>query len=318
MINDTRWQAQYIMSRGRYRQLRFIAPGASSDVYRAVDSWTEGIVAIKVLRNPTPDRIRRFRREGDMLTIHLDNPYVVDILDSDPDCPAPYHVLEYAELGSLHECVANRRDWLTIAIWLYQITYGLTIVHEKGEIVRDIKPANLLRCRDANGSEVIKIADFGLGQRPEARSGPMTTSPFGTEGYIDPVAQIAQNFTPASDIFSLGVTMRELLTGSRELQNSIPGPPEFQTLVRSMTTFDPHMKDFGVGGRPTARQICEQIHFILQTFEVPAAPGISSKGLWWTLGIAAAFAIAAKSNTWDDYAGRYRDSRGRFRSGWLS
>jgi serine/threonine protein kinase len=315
MINDTRWQAQYIMSRGRYRQMEFVAPGASSDVYRAVDSWAEGIVAIKVLRNPTPDKICRLRREGEMYSEHLDNPYVVNILDSDLDCVAPYLVLEFAELGSLHECVARRRDWRTIAKWLYQITYGLTIVHEKGGIIRDIKPANLLRFRDANGGEVVKITDFGLGQRSDTRSG--TTSPFGTEGYIDPVAQIAKKFTPASDIFSLGITMIELLTGSRDLRNSIPGPPEFQALIRSMTAFDPFAKNFNVDRRPTARQICERMQFILEVPEVPEAPESGGNGLWWGLGIAAAVVIAANSNSWDSNAERFRDSRGQFKSGWL-
>jgi serine/threonine protein kinase len=99
----------------------------------------------------------------------------------------------------------------------------------------------------------VKIADFGLGQRSDSRSG--TTSPFGTDGYIDPVAQIAKTFTPASDIFSLGITMIEVLTGSRDLRNSIPGPPEFQALIRSMTAFDPFAKTFNVDCRPTARQL---------------------------------------------------------------
>ncbi len=305
------------MNNERYWQMEFIAPGGSSDVYRAVDSWTGRIVAIKVLRNPTPDKIRRLQRESAMLTIHLHNPFVVDILDSDLDSAAPYLVLEYSELGSLQECVANPRDWWTIARWLYDIAYGLTIVHERGGFIRDIKPSNLLRFRDANGSGRIKTADFGLGQRPGSHSGPMTTSPFGTEGYIDPVAQITQKFTPASDIYSLGITTRELLTGSRDLRNLIPGPPDFQTLIASMTAFNPFMKDFNVNSRPTARQVLHEIQSILQTAEAPAAPEFGGKGLWWGLGIAA-LAIVTNSITWDSYAERYRDSRGRFRSGWLS
>jgi serine/threonine protein kinase len=316
MINDTHWQAQYIMSRGKYRQMEFVAPGASSDVYRAVDSWTEGIVAIKVLRNPTPDKICRFRREGEMYSEYLDNPYVVNILDSDLDGVAPYLVLEYAELGSLQECVANRRDWRTIAKWLYQITYGLTMVHERGGIIRDIKPANLLRFRNERRSGVVKITDLGLGQRSDRPSG--TTSPLGTIGYIDPAAQMTGKFTPASDIYSLGVTMAELLTGSRELRNPIPGPPEFQSLIRSMNAFEPSVKDFNVDRRPTARQICERTEYILRTYETPAARKTGGNGLWWGLGLTAVAVIAANSNAWDSDAGRYRDSSGRFRSGWLS
>ena len=187
-----------------------------------------------------------------MLTTHLNNPFVVDILGSDLTCTAPYIVLEYSELGSLQKYVANRRDWWRIAGWLHDISCGLTIIHERGDFIRDIKPSNLLRFTDANGSELIKIADFGLGQRPDNPSGPMTASPFGTVGYIDPIAQISQTFTPASDIYSLGVTARELLTGNKDLRNPIPGPPEFRALISSMTHFD-------LNRRPTARQIPQQI-----------------------------------------------------------
>jgi len=111
--------------------------------------------------------------------------------------------------------------------------------------------------------------------------------------------------------------MIELLTGSRDLRNSIPGPPEFQALIRSMTAFDPFAKNFNVDRRPTARQICERMQFILEVPEVPEAPESGGNGLWWGLGIAAAVVIAANSNSWDSNAERFRDSRGQFKSGWL-
>lgn len=315
MSNATHWQKQFIMSRGRYRQMSFLDSGASSDVYRAIDGWTRKFVAIKILGNSTFDKRCRFRRESAMLTDHLDNPFVVNILDFDVDCEAPYIVLEYSELGSLQPCVSNRRDWRTIAEWLYQVTFGLTIIHEGGGIVRDIKPSNLLRFRTANGSEDVKIADFGIGQ--DLQTGSATTSPFGTEGYIDPVAQITRNFGPTSDIFSLGVTIVELLTGGKNARTSMPGPPEFQSLIAAMTAFDPLMEDFNVKSRPTSRQVCEQIQLILKAYDFPIAAETGRNVLWWGLGLAA-FAIVATSNTWDSYSGRYRDSTGRFRSGLLS
>jgi len=298
------------MENERYWQVQFIASGGFAAVYRAIDGWTGRVVALKVLKNPTPENVRRFHRESAMLTTHFNNPFVVDILGSDLACATPYIVLEYSELGSLQKYVANRRDWWRIAGWLHDISCGLTSIHERGDFIRDIKPSNLLRFIDANGSELIKIADFGLGQRPDNPSGPMTASPFGTEGYIDPIAQISQNFTFASDIYSLGVTARELLTGSKDLRNPIPGPPEFQALISSMTGFE-------LNQRPTARQISQQIQSILQTAQVQTAPDSGGKGLWWLLAGAAAIAVAAKANRWDSDSRRYRDSEGRFRSGWL-
>jgi len=274
------------MNIGRYWQAQFIASGGFATVYRAIDSLTGRFVALKVLKNPTPDNVRRFQLERDMLTIHLNNPFVVDILGSDLTCAAPYIVLEYSERGSLQKYVANRRDWRRIAGWLYHISYGLTSIHERGDLVRDIKPSNLLRFRDANGSEIVKIADFGLGQRPDNPSGPMTASAFGTEGYIDPIARTNQNFISASDIYSLGITARELLTGRKDLRYAIPGPQEFQALISSMTQVD-------LSRRPTARQIFQHTELILQTTVAPTAPDSEGRGLLWLLAGAAAVALVA-------------------------
>lgn len=260
------------MNNHRYTQLQFVAAGGFAKVYRAFDTWTQQTVAIKQLSNPTPDSFHRFERERDMLTIQINNPHVVDILDSCLDAPYPYLVLEYSSLGSLQKYVFNRRDWRRVAGWLRDISYGLTMIHERGDLVRDVKPSNLLRFNRVDGSELIKIADFGVGQRSDNPCGHMTTSVFGTQGYIDPVAQISRSFSAASDIYSLGVTMRELLTGSRIFWMRIPGPPEFRSLIASMT-------DSNVNNRPTARQIFGQVDTILQPSPVPAVRESAGNGL---------------------------------------
>lgn len=269
----------------RYSLVRFVASGGFASVYEAIDNCTRKTVAIKQLSNPTAELLGRFRREKDMLTIHRDNPFVVDILDSYLDGPEPYLVLEYSTLGSLQKYVAIRRDWRRIAGWLFDIAHGLTIIHERGDLFRDVKPSNLLRFKRADGSDLIKIADFGVAQRPDNPSGRMTTSVFGTRGYIDPVAQRSGNFRAASDIFSLGVTMRELLTGSRMLWLKIPGPPEFRALVASMT-------DSNVDNRPSAREIFQRIPAILQAPQVQAVqqPGERALG-WLLLGAAVVFGV---------------------------
>jgi serine/threonine protein kinase len=266
----------------RYSQFQFVASGGFATVYRAVDNWTGRTVAIKQLSNPTPDLLGRFKRERDMLTIHLDNPHVVDILDSCLDGPCPHLVLEYAGLGSLQNYVANRRDWRRVAGWLRDVAYGLTIIHERGDLIRDVKPSNLLRFKRADGSDLIKIADFGLGQRPDNPSGGMTTSVFGTKGYIDPIAQLTGNFAAVSDIHSLGVTIRELATGSRSLWNSVPGTTEFQALIASMT-------DSNVENRPMAREVFGRIQAILQAPPAPKVHEPQDNGLGWLLAGAAIF-----------------------------
>src|ERR1700722_2688666 len=254
------------MNNQRFAQVEFIAPGGFAKVYRAVDLWTHRTVALKQLSNPTPDSLQRLKREGDMVTIHAGNPFVVDIFDSYFDGPNPYLVLEYADLGSLQEYVVKRRDWRRIAGWLFDISYGLTMIHERGDFVRDIKPSNLLRFKREDGSDLIKIADFGLAQRPDDVRGRMTTSVFGTKGYIDPVAKVSGKFRAASDIYSLGITTIELLTGTRNAWSRVPGPPEFRTLIASMICGD-------VEKRPSARETFEEIQTILRT---PTAPQVEA------------------------------------------
>jgi len=260
------------MNNPRYTQLQFIAKGGFGRVSRAFDTWTQRTVAIKELSNPTPDSLHRFERERDMLTIHRNNPHVVDILDSCLEGPCPYLVLEYSSFGSLQDYVIKRRNWRRIAGWLRDISYGLTIIHERGDLVRDIKPSNLLRFHRADESELIKITDFGVGQRPDNPCGRMTTSVLGTKGYIDPVAQINGSFSAASDIYALGVTMRELLTGSRIFWMRIPGPPEFRSLIGSMTDSNMH-------NRPAAREVFERVNTILQTIPVPSVQASAGNGL---------------------------------------
>jgi serine/threonine-protein kinase len=271
------------MNWNRYIQPEFVAAGGFANVYRALDAWTGRTVAIKQLRDRTPDFLQRFERERDLLNIHLSNPHVVDILDSCLDCPEPYLVLEYSSLGSLQRYVTKRRDWRRIAGWLFDISYGLTMIHERGDLVRDVKPSNLLRFKRADGSDLIKIADFGVGQRPDDPRQQMTTSVLGTKGYIDPAAQASGTFSTVSDIYSLGITMREVLTGSRIPWMWIPGPPEFRSLIASMTDPNP-------SNRPTARTICERAQAILQTTPVPAAPEFAGKG-WGALLAGAALVV---------------------------
>jgi len=215
-----------------------------------------------------------------MLTIHAGNPFVVDIFDSCFEGPNPYLVLEYASLGSLQEYVVKRRDWQRIARWLFDISYGLTVIHERGDFVRDIKPSNLLRFKRDDGSDLIKIADFGLAQRPDDLRARMTTSVFGTKGYIDPVAQASGKFRAASDIYSLGITTIELLTGTRNVWSRVPGPPEFRTLIASMICVD-------VEKRPSARETFEQVQTILRTPIAPQVEAPNSSGLGWLLAGAA-------------------------------
>lgn len=294
----------------RYVREIKVGGGGFANVYKAID-WREfKTVAMKELRDLFPENYRRFKRERDMLTIHKDNPYVVDILDSDIDADQPYLILEYTPYGCLQKYVMNRRDWRRVGGWLCDVARGVEIIHNRGDLHRDIKPSNLLQFKYTTG-ERIKLTDFGLAQRPDNPSGGMTCSPYGTKGYIDPVAEATGIFTKESDIYSLGKTIRELLTGNREpmFLTMLPGPPEFRTLIESMTDLD-------VTKRPSPRYIYQTVEQLLSVPEMPPLQ-ISGKGLLAAAAAVAALFIVGNSNTWDEKAGRYRNSRGQYASGWL-
>jgi serine/threonine protein kinase len=288
--------------------------GGYSDVYRALDTFLNRIVAVKILRNCTPDNLRRFRRERDMLQVYRNNPYVIDLLDSNLECATPFLVLEFSELGSLHKYVANRVNWKHVAKWMRDVVRALRPIHARGDWHRDIKPGNLLLFKDANGRLFVKISDFGFAQRIDNPSGPMTHSPHGTKGYIDPVAEI-NGYNAASDIFSLARTINELLTGDGE-GGAYPTdiPIELQLLLNSMTRMTRDR-------RPTADEILSRIAAILEpkVTVVPQPVQAPISIPWGTILVGGLVGLAglvvASANTWDDNVGQYRNSKGQFASG---
>lgn len=288
--------------------------GGYADVYLGINWDGFKAVAIKELRDPSPDNCRRFKRERDMLILHKDNPYVVNLIDSDLEASPPYLVLEYCQFGSLQYYVSNRRSWQRIAKWTIDIAKGLELIHAKGEKHRDIKPSNLLLFKRKNQPERVELTDFGLAINPNTISGPMTCSPYGTKGYIDPFAESTQSFESWSDIYSLGITIRELLTGNKAWNRFtlLPGPVEFRNLVQSMTHPDPLM-------RPTAQQVHQALEAILNPpMQVPMPVQQQSGMGWLPLILGLGVVVLANSNKWDKKAGRYRNSKGQFKSGWLS
>jgi serine/threonine protein kinase len=301
----------------RYRNFTPVRGGGFADVYRAIEIQSGMAVAVKFLRDRSPENRRRFRRERDLLIRHANNPYVVTLLDSDLETEWPYLVLEFAEAGALQYYVSNRRPWERIAKWLCQIARGLELMHPKGEWHRDIKPNNLLLYKYTNGEEIVRLTDFGLAQKPSNNNSSMTCSPYGTPGYIDPAAIQTGIYTWESDIYSLGVTMRELLTGSKEKSwfRSLPGPYEFRQLIGWMCDPDPNK-------RPDATYIYQTVERLLWPpvpvpTTVPQTSGLDT-ALKILKGIEVAANILGSANRWDKNVKRFRNSKGQFQSGWLN
>ena len=295
-----------------YKILKTKGIGGYGHVHKAVNRFTGQIVAIKELRNPTPDNRRRFTRESEMLTIYQDSPYFPDLYQSVLDGAQPFLVMEYSSKGSLEQYVGKVIDWKRGARWAIDIAHALDTMEVRQDLHRDLKPGNMLLYPREGGGEIVKLIDFGLAHRPDNPSGPATNSVYGTEGYIDPVAKKTGFFFKEADIYSLGRTMRALFTGSPDgaMFRSIPGPAEFRNLIESMMDLD-------ITSRPTSKQIYLTLESLLRSAERPvvATPNIN----WGTLAKLAlgTLAVVALTNTnkWDDNVERYRNSKGEFAPG---
>lgn len=299
----------------RYVRIQRIGGGGYADVYKAQDTVLNIVVALKVLRDCCPENVRRLERERAMLAAYWSNPYVINLLDSDLNGETKFLVLEYSEFGSLEQYITNRVDPKQVMRWMRQVIKALRPIHARGDWHRDIKPANLLLFKDANGTLFVKISDFGLGQRVDNPSGPMTHSPYGTKGYIDPVAQTTGIYNAASDIFSLARSINELLTGNRDGGlYPIDVPIELQLLLNEMTRMTRDR-------RPNA----DDIFYRLTQMLTPKPPSVQQVAqpvsIPWgaiALGVGAViFGVLSNANTWDDNVGRWRNGRGEFASGWL-
>ncbi|HEY9716188.1 MAG TPA: protein kinase [Trichormus sp.] len=209
----------------RYDQLRFIGDGGMSVVYRAIDTDDgDKPVALKLLKeelNRDASVVERFEREvAAMKTLTHQN--IVQIFDSGVTTTGiPYFVSEYIDGGTLEEAT-RREGHLPIErsrqIFV-QICKALEFAHARGIVHRDIKPSNILLFHDASGSEVAKLADFGIAKPPSSeplfntdltRTGMILGSP----AYMSPEQCKGYSVDERSDIYSLGCVMYETLTGT--------------------------------------------------------------------------------------------------------
>ncbi len=303
-------------SNPRYRIERLLGSGGFGEVYLAEDCFMGSSVAIKILRDRSFDAGDRFRRELRILRSQLNNRHVATVLDADLEALPPYIVLEYCARGSLRQWVDQRRPWRDVAVALAHAMFGLRDVHALGGFHRDLKPDNLLLAEDdAAGELIVKVADFGLARVPSTSSDLMTNDARGTFGYTAPEVLLGHPFTAASDVYALGITAVELITGARDPAVALPGIPEsFAKLIRAMTVPT-------ASQRPTLDELARKFNALLQPTVPPATashdkPSAASGGGWLVLLGLGAAALAAwtrgNEKDWDASVGRYRGLDGRF------
>jgi serine/threonine-protein kinase len=197
------------LAAGRYRIEREIGHGGMATVYLALDEELGRPVAVKVLSDhlADDDEFRaRFVREA-RLAGRLSHPNVVRVYDAGALDRRPFIVMEHVPGNSLAE--AGRLPAERAVELGLQACAGLQHAHDAGLVHRDVKPANLLVRDDA----VLKIADFGIARAAESTRHTQVGTLLGTAAYLAPEQIAGEDATPASDLYSLGAVLYELLTG---------------------------------------------------------------------------------------------------------
>lgn len=201
---------------GRYEVDSLLGQGAMGAVFKAHDPAIKRVVAIKTIRaeavkdQTDPEQFRsRFFNEAKVCGV-LNHPNIVAIYDMGEQDGSPFIAMEYLEGRTLQSIIKKERrpDLGMCAHILCQVADALDFAHERRIIHRDIKPHNIMVCR--NG--VTKIMDFGIAKTSDTH---LTKTGFfvGTPSYSSPEQIAGEQVDHRSDIFSLGVVAHELLTG---------------------------------------------------------------------------------------------------------
>jgi eukaryotic-like serine/threonine-protein kinase len=203
---------------GRYQVQESVGYGAMGAVYKAFDPLIKRTLAIKTIRLDIPRQspqyksfIDRFYHEA-RISGTLSHPNIVTLFDADQNPDGTYYLtMEMLEGFPLDSVVKKRgrlsvRDTLRIGV---QIAKGLQFAHEKGIVHRDVKTANLFFTRD----RTVKIMDFGLAKMTEEVRRSATVIG-GTPFYMAPEQAVGEKVDHRADLYALGVTLFELLTGA--------------------------------------------------------------------------------------------------------
>ena len=221
----------------RYEVLSKVGAGGMADVYKGRDQMLNRYVAIKVLKKEFREDenfVRKFRSEAQE-SAGLLHPNVVNVYDVGEDRGLYYMVMELVEGITLKEYIEKKgrlshKEVISIAI---QMCSGIGAAHAAGIIHRDIKPQNIIISKDGK----VKVTDFGIAKA--VTSNTISTNAMGSVHYTSPEQARGGFSDQKSDIYSIGITLYEMVTGQvpfdgdstvsvaiKHLQEEITAPSE--------------------------------------------------------------------------------------------
>jgi serine/threonine-protein kinase len=210
---------------GGYRLVRLIGFGAAGAVFEA-EGGPAGRAALKLLATADPKVLARFGREA-MVGARLRHPNLIEVYGSGGEGGRTFLAMELMTGGSMAERLSGRGlPWKLATRWAADACRALTAAHAAGLVHRDIKPGNLMLSAPADGAPdgVAKVGDWGMVRSSDPTLGRLTQvgDILGTPAYMSPEQAMAEEPTPASDIYSLAATYYEMLTGRPPFESKNP------------------------------------------------------------------------------------------------
>ncbi|HEX5109630.1 MAG TPA: serine/threonine-protein kinase [Vicinamibacterales bacterium] len=219
---------------GKYRILSSLGSGGFGSVYLAEDTWIDKKVAIKVPHKQDVD-FSDLVKEPRLLA-SMSHPNIVTILTAEKQDDQFFIVMEYVP-GETLEQLINREGALELAQALdftCQMCNAVDHAHRAGVLHRDLRPGNML----VSESGILKVSDFGTSRFLEIAA--HGTTVIGSPPYMAP-EQFHGKAVFASDVYSIGVTMYQMLTG--ELPYTTPAPADLERLMRGELVTAPRLKN---------------------------------------------------------------------------
>ena len=227
---------------GRYEIREIIGIGGMAVVYKAYDTIEDRIVAIKILKQEyvkNEDFVRRFKNESKAIAV-LSHPNIVKVYDVSFGDLIQYIVMEYVDGITLKQYIEENGSipWKKAVNIVMQILRALQHAHDKGIIHRDVKPQNIIFTSDGS----IKVTDFGIARFARSEYKTMTDKAIGSVHYISPEQARSEVTDEKADLYSVGVILYEMLSGTLPFQAEsavIVAMMQLQNQAKPLREIDP-------------------------------------------------------------------------------
>ncbi|GAX07812.1 serine/threonine protein kinase [Secundilactobacillus silagincola] len=229
---------------GRYRITEALGEGGMANVYLAHDLILDRDVSVKLLRldlRDDPHTIKRFQREG-LAATELVHPNIVSVYDVGEENGMQYMVMEYVKGMDLKAYIKQHFPipYQEVINIMEQVLSAVAVAHAHNIIHRDLKPQNIL----IDDKGVAKITDFGIAVAMSENALTQTNTVLGSVHYLSPEQARGGMATKKSDIYSLGIILYELLTGTVPFKGETAisiAIKHFQSEIPSVREFDPRI-----------------------------------------------------------------------------